>query len=35
VDEDGGLLIEESSYQIRKVVAGDLVRGPRAASQPE
>jgi BirA family transcriptional regulator, biotin operon repressor / biotin---[acetyl-CoA-carboxylase] ligase len=35
VDEDGGLLIEESSHQIRKVVAGDLVRGPRAAIQPE
>jgi BirA family transcriptional regulator, biotin operon repressor / biotin---[acetyl-CoA-carboxylase] ligase len=30
VDEDGGLLIEESAHQIRKVVAGDLVRGPRA-----
>ena len=35
VDEDGGLLIEESAHQIRKVVAGDLVRGPRAAGHPE
>ena len=33
VDEDGGLLIEEPAHQIRKVVAGDLVRGPRAADQ--
>lgn len=31
---DGGLLIQESGHPIRKVVAGDLVRGPRAASQP-
>lgn len=30
VDEDGGLLIEETGHHIRKVVAGDLVRGPRA-----
>jgi BirA family transcriptional regulator, biotin operon repressor / biotin---[acetyl-CoA-carboxylase] ligase len=35
VDEDGGLLIEETAHQIRKVVAGDLVRGPRAAGHPE
>ncbi len=35
VDEDGGLLIEEPGTPIRKVVAGDLVRGPRAASQPD
>jgi BirA family biotin operon repressor/biotin-[acetyl-CoA-carboxylase] ligase len=35
VDDDGGLLIEETAHQIRKVVAGDLVRGPRAASHPE
>jgi BirA family transcriptional regulator, biotin operon repressor / biotin---[acetyl-CoA-carboxylase] ligase len=32
VDEDGGLLIEEPGHPIRKIVAGDLVRGPRAAS---
>ena len=35
VDEDGGLLIEEPGHPIRRIVAGDLVRGPRAASQPE
>jgi BirA family biotin operon repressor/biotin-[acetyl-CoA-carboxylase] ligase len=35
IDEDGGLLIGEPGYPIRRVVAGDLVRGPRAASQPE
>jgi BirA family transcriptional regulator, biotin operon repressor / biotin---[acetyl-CoA-carboxylase] ligase len=29
VAEDGGLLIEEPGHPIRKVVAGDLVRGPR------
>jgi BirA family transcriptional regulator, biotin operon repressor / biotin---[acetyl-CoA-carboxylase] ligase len=34
VDEDGGLLIEQPGHPIRKIVAGDLVRGPRAASQP-
>lgn len=34
VDEDGGLLLEEPGRPIRKVVAGDLVRGPRAAGQP-
>jgi BirA family biotin operon repressor/biotin-[acetyl-CoA-carboxylase] ligase len=35
VDEDGGLLIEERPGKICKVVAGDLVRGPRAAGHPE
>jgi BirA family transcriptional regulator, biotin operon repressor / biotin---[acetyl-CoA-carboxylase] ligase len=35
VDEDGGLLIEETAHKIHKVVAGDLVRGPRAAGHPE
>jgi BirA family biotin operon repressor/biotin-[acetyl-CoA-carboxylase] ligase len=35
IDEDGGLLIEETAHKIRKVVAGDLVRGPRAAGHPE
>jgi BirA family biotin operon repressor/biotin-[acetyl-CoA-carboxylase] ligase len=35
VDDDGGLLIEETAHKIRKVVAGDLVRGPRAASHAE
>ncbi len=34
VAEDGGLLLQEPGHPIRKVVAGDLVRGPRAASQP-
>jgi BirA family transcriptional regulator, biotin operon repressor / biotin---[acetyl-CoA-carboxylase] ligase len=34
VDEDGGLLVDEPGRPIRKLVAGDLVRGPRAASQP-
>ena len=29
VAEDGGLLIEEPGQPVRKVVAGDLVRGPR------
>jgi BirA family biotin operon repressor/biotin-[acetyl-CoA-carboxylase] ligase len=29
IDEDGGLLIEETAHKIHKVVAGDLVRGPR------
>jgi BirA family transcriptional regulator, biotin operon repressor / biotin---[acetyl-CoA-carboxylase] ligase len=29
IDEDGGLLIEEPGQHRRKVVAGDLVRGPR------
>ena len=35
VDEDGGLLLEDAAHQIRKVVAGDLVRGPRAAGHPQ
>jgi BirA family transcriptional regulator, biotin operon repressor / biotin---[acetyl-CoA-carboxylase] ligase len=35
VDMDGGLLIEETADTIRKVVAGDLVRGPRAAGHSE
>ena len=35
IDEDGGLLIEETAHQIRKVVAGNLVRGPRAAGHPK
>lgn len=30
IDEDGGLLIEEPGRPIRKVVAGNLVRGPRS-----
>ena len=33
IDEDGGLLIEEPGRAVRKVVAGDLVRGPRTAHQ--
>jgi BirA family transcriptional regulator, biotin operon repressor / biotin---[acetyl-CoA-carboxylase] ligase len=35
LDEDGSLLIGEPGQQIHKIVAGDLVRGPRAAGQPE
>ena len=35
VDEDGSLLIEEPGQPMHKVVAGDLVRGPRGASQPD
>jgi BirA family biotin operon repressor/biotin-[acetyl-CoA-carboxylase] ligase len=31
VDEAGGLLIDEPGHPVRRVVAGDLVRGPRAA----
>jgi BirA family biotin operon repressor/biotin-[acetyl-CoA-carboxylase] ligase len=34
VAADGGLLIAEPGHPIRKVVAGDLVRGPRAAAKP-
>jgi BirA family biotin operon repressor/biotin-[acetyl-CoA-carboxylase] ligase len=34
IDEDGGLLLEQPGHPIRKIVAGDLVRGPHAASQP-
>lgn len=34
IAEDGSLLLQEPEHLIRKVVAGDLVRGPRAASQP-
>jgi BirA family biotin operon repressor/biotin-[acetyl-CoA-carboxylase] ligase len=34
IDDDGSLLIEAPGHPIGKVVAGDLVRGPRAASQP-
>ena len=35
VDEDGGLLLEETAHRVHKVVAGDLVRGPRAAGHPQ
>ena len=34
IDDDGGLLIEEPGHPIRKIVAGDLVRGPRSSSPP-
>jgi BirA family biotin operon repressor/biotin-[acetyl-CoA-carboxylase] ligase len=34
IAEDGALLIEEPGHQIRKIVAGDLVRGPRASNPP-
>jgi BirA family biotin operon repressor/biotin-[acetyl-CoA-carboxylase] ligase len=33
VDEDGSLLLDVPGGPVRKVVAGDLVRGPRAADQ--
>ena len=33
IDEDGGLLIQEPGQPLRKVVAGDLVRGPRSVRQ--
>jgi BirA family transcriptional regulator, biotin operon repressor / biotin---[acetyl-CoA-carboxylase] ligase len=32
IADDGGLLIEEPGHSIRKIVAGDLVRGPRTSS---
>jgi BirA family biotin operon repressor/biotin-[acetyl-CoA-carboxylase] ligase len=35
IDEDGGLLIEEPGQSMRKIVAGDLVRGPRPVDQRE
>ena len=35
IAEDGGLLIEEPGHPIDKVVAGDLVRGPRPSSEPD
>jgi BirA family transcriptional regulator, biotin operon repressor / biotin---[acetyl-CoA-carboxylase] ligase len=35
IDEAGALLIDEPGHPVRKVVAGNLVRGPRAAVQPE
>jgi BirA family transcriptional regulator, biotin operon repressor / biotin---[acetyl-CoA-carboxylase] ligase len=35
VDEVGALLIDDPGLPVRRVVAGDLVRGPRAACQPE
>ena len=34
IADDGGLLIEEPGHPIRKIVAGDLVRGPRTPGQP-
>jgi BirA family biotin operon repressor/biotin-[acetyl-CoA-carboxylase] ligase len=33
IAEDGALLIQEPGHPIRKVVAGDLVRGPRTTQQ--
>jgi BirA family biotin operon repressor/biotin-[acetyl-CoA-carboxylase] ligase len=33
IDDDGGLLIEKPERQIHKVVAGDLVRGPRQVAK--
>ena len=35
IDEDGGLLLEETADKFRKLVAGNLVRGPRATDHPE
>jgi len=34
IAEDGGLLLQDPGHPVRKVVAGDLVRGPRASAQP-
>jgi BirA family biotin operon repressor/biotin-[acetyl-CoA-carboxylase] ligase len=34
VAADGGLLLQEPGQPVRKVVAGDLVRGPRPSGQP-
>lgn len=34
IAEDGGLLLQEPGHPVRKVVAGDLVRGPRVSSEP-
>ena len=34
VAEDGSLLLQEPGHPIRRVVAGDLVRGPRVAGNP-
>ena len=31
IDDDGSLLLEEPGHRIHKIVAGDLVRGPRPA----
>ena len=33
IADDGALLLEEPGHPIRKIVAGDLVRGPRASSR--
>ena len=33
VDQDGSLLLDVPGASVQKVVAGDLVRGPRAAGQ--
>jgi BirA family biotin operon repressor/biotin-[acetyl-CoA-carboxylase] ligase len=33
VDQDGGLLLDVPGGPVRKLVAGDLVRGPRAVAQ--
>jgi BirA family biotin operon repressor/biotin-[acetyl-CoA-carboxylase] ligase len=35
IDEDGALLLEESALKIRKLVAGNLVRGPRGTGHSE
>jgi BirA family biotin operon repressor/biotin-[acetyl-CoA-carboxylase] ligase len=34
VAADGGLLIQEPGQAIRKIIAGELVRGPRTPDQP-
>ena len=34
IDEDGALLLREPGHGVRKVVAGELVRGPRPFRQP-
>ncbi|MGH2614183.1 MAG: biotin--[acetyl-CoA-carboxylase] ligase [Thermomicrobiales bacterium] len=33
IDDDGALLLQESAATITRVVAGDVIRGPRAATQ--
>jgi biotin-(acetyl-CoA carboxylase) ligase len=33
IDQDGALLLSEPGHATRKVVAGELVRGPRSVRQ--
>lgn len=34
IDEDGALLLEDAAGRLRRIVAGDLVRGPRLGPGP-